>query len=462
VQHFTHFVSGRPGIGLPEGKQVHEYKVKTTHSVRHESTSSDDDARDAMGEDNRYYGYFGDDAFAYAADDDDAYDYDEGGYYYDAMEYEESAFMLYKKFIDSMNHLYYSNDDNWDEIKFTTNDDVQKCNNKLHRSVQVCFCENDVVKQPFECNEDGAQQSAAHKFPFMNTLQMNGKQGTMTSGLDIGSGNSLATLAKLDPSALQGMQDYSFTEASSPMESSGAHPMTVNVHFEYPRNYRETVENGAFGAAQEMEEDNLLMAEDGEYSYYAYGGDDYYDYDRIYDHNEGGTEMEYDYYSAHYGEEEEEGESAMTGVNGWDEQSDSDIAAYEGSAAYINIEYDNNVVDEDMRISIEKGSNEYVPYLNPDVTGFGQRVRISWNTFWKLQLMAILCGVTLFMAIALYFYSPLKNLQFTSSVMMMNGTMDPSYGHAKSIDHMHCDESLNAADYQYDRPQLDEVEQLNQ
>merc|ERR1712130_387176 len=140
--------------------------------------------------------------------------------------------------------------------------------------------------------------------------------------------------------------------------------------------------------------------------------------------------------------------------SGWDSE--------DGAAAYINIEYDNNVVDQDMRISIEKGSNEYVPYLNPDVTGFGQRVRISWNTFWKLQLMAILCGVTLFMAIALYFYSPLKNLQFTSSVMMMNGTMDPSYGHAKSIDHMHCDESLNAADYQYDRPQLDEVEQLNQ
>merc|ERR1712083_519798 len=102
----------------------------------------------------------------------------------------------------------------------------------------------------------------------------------------------------------------------------------------------------------------------------------------------------------------------------------------EGSSAYINMEYDSNVVDQDMRISIAEGSNEYVPYLNPDATGFGQRVRISWNTFWTLQLLAILCGVALFMAIALYFHSPLHILQFPSSM-----PLDSSYGHAKSLDH---------------------------
>merc|ERR1719229_449974 len=108
-----------------------------------------------MGEDNAYqYQY------------DDGYEYGEyAGYAMDDL-YEESAFMLYKKFIDQMNHIYYSNDENWDEIKFTNNDDVQKCNNKLHRNVQVCFCEDDAVRKPFECNEDGLRESSARKFPF--------------------------------------------------------------------------------------------------------------------------------------------------------------------------------------------------------------------------------------------------------------------------------------------------------
>merc|ERR1719474_1630639 len=129
----------------------------------------------------------------------------------DEYEQEESAFLLYKRFIDEMNHIFYSNDDNWDEIKFTTNDDVQKCNNKLHRSIQVCFCEDDDGRQPFECNEHGARESSARKFPFMNTLTMNGKQA---SGRGMAAGNALKALSNVDPAALEGLQDYSFTEES--------------------------------------------------------------------------------------------------------------------------------------------------------------------------------------------------------------------------------------------------------
>ena len=442
VHHFVH--RGHPGIELPAGKQVHEYSIKTTHSVhrgRGSRESSEDSAR---------FEDFG---------DVDNYEYGEYDDYAMSGEYEESAFMLYKKFIGQMNHIYYSNDDNWDEIKFTNNDDVQKCNNKLHRRVQVCFCEDDRVKQPFECNEDGVRESSARKFPFMNTLRMEGiheKQRSLGGGL--ATGNSLETLGNLDPSALRGLEDYSFT-ADSPMQSGGAHPMTVNVHFQYPRNYREKVESGAFGAHQMEEEDNLMMAEDGEYSYYEYEGGDYLSgYDRYGDYDGEGYVQEngYDYYSDHYGEDIE-GEGAMADEHlfvyqGDDAESGWDSA--EGSSAYINMEYDSNVVDQDMRISIAEGSNEYVPYLNPDATGFGQRVRISWNTFWTLQLLAILCGVVLSTAIALYFYAPFKNLEFPSSM-----PLDSSYGHAKSLDN-HCDDSLNGLEY--DEPELDEVEQLKE
>jgi len=305
----------------------------------------------------------------------------------------------------------------------------------LHRSVQVCFCEDDAVKKPFECNEEGLHESSARKFPFMNTVRMDGKQ--TSSGME--SGNSLETLANLDPSALKEMEDYSFTADSG---MGGAHPMTVNVHFDYPRNYRERIENGAFGAGM-LAEDNV-MGEDGEYDYYEYGAYDHFDgYDDEMDIDQV-MDDGYSYYAEHYGENEGADDHVFVyqddeEENGWDSE--------DGAAAYINIEYDSNVVDDDMRISIEKGSNEYVPYVNPDVSGFGQRVRISWNTFWTLQLLAIVCGVALFMAIALYFHSP---FHFPSAM-----PLDSSYGHAKSLDH--CDDSM-----EFDEPQLDEVEQLKE
>merc|ERR1711879_994790 len=157
----------------------------------------------------------------------------------------------------------------------------------------------------------------------------------------------------------------------------------------------------------------------------------------------------YDYYAEHYGESE--GEDHVFVYQGDEEESGWDSEDEAGAAAYINIEYDSNVVDDDMRISIEKGSNEYVPYVNPDVSGFGQRVRISWNTFWTLQLLAIVCGVALFMAIAIYFHPP-STMPWPHQ---MHLTQDSSYGHAKSLDH--CDDSL-----EFDEPQLDEVEQLKE
>merc|ERR1712176_1237914 len=148
----------------------------------------------------------------------------------------------------------------------------------------------------------------------------------------------------------------------NPSDQHGANPMTVNVHFHYPKNYKDRIENGAFGA-KELSEDNLLeLGEDGEYNDFEYIDDnhydDYYSNDNVEDdtynaYNEYFNEQQsdYDYYSDHFETD--------------DNNNDQHIFEYEQD--------DNDDVDNNMRISIEKGKNEYVPYINPDVSGFGQK-----------------------------------------------------------------------------------------
>ena len=291
----------------------------------------------------------------------------------------------------------------------------------------------------------------------MNTMRMNngvsrqelagmgniGEQGSSMNG-----GNALERLANIDPAQLREMEDYSF---SDPSNSVGGNPMKVNVHFHYPRDYKQKIENGAFGAKELEEQDNLLenvyaydndiedyeadddfaIGEDGVYNdfenfndnhyddYYFNGLQDDEDYeDDLYYEDDNNQEYiidNYDYYSDHYGDAEdgEEHEFAYQEDDDSDNTNDA-LDGMEGNAAFINIGYDENLIDSDMRISVEKGENRYVPYINPDVTGFNQKVRISWNTFWKLQLFAIMCGVVIFVSIAVYLNNPFKNLEWPS------------------------------------------------
>eukprot|EP01083_Nonionella_stella_P307965 1084753_1 len=328
---------------------------------------------------------------------------------YDDNSYEESAFLVYKRFINGVNHMFYSNDNNWDEIRFTANDDIQKCNNALHKHIRVCFCEDEDEEKPFECNQKGEQYSAAKLFPFMNTLRMNEENIDSLSG----QGQAMQTLAEMSPEALKEMDDYSFM-MRNPMahdeDESGANPMKVNVHFEYPSNYKDRIENGAFGAKEGL---NDMM---NDYEYLSFDeGNEYFAYDASYD-DDNDEDYAYEY--------------------------DDD----ETAAAFINIGYDQ--IDKDMRISIDK-ANAYVPYVNPDLSGFRQKVRISWNTFWKLQLFAIIGGVALFVSISMYFNNPFKHFEIPSFHLST---------HVKVFDNN--DDNINIVDYEdYDQHENQQLKQ---
>jgi len=488
--------------------KMHKFYVKETHKlhrkgVRHEqeSSSSEDEAREVLNGD--YYDY------GYGADEDE--EQTEEAAAVDA-EYEINAFKLYKKFVHQIDHLYYANDDNWDEIRFTNNDDIQKCNNRVHRRIQVCFCEDEDSKTPFECNENGEKSSAAKLFPFMNTMQWN-KQGIDRQQL-AGMGNvgetmgrnreALETLENMDPSELKDMEDYSFT-MENPADQTGSNPMTVNVHFHYPKDYKERIENGAFGAKQAMQGDNLLydafdyeddnaydafddnldfsMGEDGVYSDFYVNDNQYDDYfsGALDDDNDAEIESNYNYndeyiddaeyidddledydYSQQYDNDEAYGDDdnnehqfvyQADDDDEYDSVGSERLKDVDGSAAYINLAYDESIIDKDMRISIEKGDNQYVPYINPDVTGFNQKVRISWNTFWKLQLFAILCGVVLFVSISIYFNNPFKNLEWPALYL----AQPPRYDNVKVFEN----NDDNIVDYDFDH-ENDENEQLKE
>eukprot|EP00488_Nonionellina_sp_1-RS-2012_P000935 TRINITY_DN1495_c0_g1_i1.p1 TRINITY_DN1495_c0_g1~~TRINITY_DN1495_c0_g1_i1.p1 ORF type:complete len:132 (-),score=36.53 TRINITY_DN1495_c0_g1_i1:338-733(-) len=84
------------------GHHISQIQVKTSHNVhrvprmvRDEDEDDEDEAREVLNGD--YYNYY------------DGYNY--------ADNYQETAFMVYKKFINGVNHMFYSNDNNWDEIK---------------------------------------------------------------------------------------------------------------------------------------------------------------------------------------------------------------------------------------------------------------------------------------------------------------------------------------------------------
>ena len=466
------------------GKLAHEVHMKHTTRVHRKGVKDPPEYEQAK-----------------ANDAGDFYDYGQYDYTQYDDEYEQSAFMIYKRFVDHMNHLFYSNDDNWDEIKFTNNDDIQKCNNKLHKKIQVCFCEDQDKKQPYECNQDGEGESSAKLFPFMNTLRMNqgineqqltgmGNIGDQGSNMNAG---SLERLSNIDPSELKDMQDYSFTMQHG--YSNGGNPVTVNVHFKYPENYKDKVENGAFGA-QELAEDNLLeddfaeiddegdfaMGEDGVYNDFEYIDDNHYDDyfsdfdddqeddddDEEYDYNYNEQEVDdYDYYSEQYGDDEsdeEEYESEdIQREHVFEYEADDDDEEFgnnalkdiEGNAAYIDMGYDEKSIDSDMRISIEKGENRYVPYMNPDITGFNQKVRISWNTFWKLQTFAIFCGIMLFVSISIYFNNPFKDLKWPA--LYLATQQATNYNNVKVFEN----NDDNIVDYDYNNDQ-DENEQLKE
>jgi len=467
------------------GKLAHEVHMKHTTRVHRKGVKKPAQYEQAKTNDAGDY-------LSYYDNYNDEYEQD--------YQYEQSAFMIYKRFVDHMNHLFYSNDDNWDEIKFTNNDDIQKCNNKLHKKIQVCFCEDQDKKQPYECNEDGEGESAAKLFPFMNTLRMNqgineqqltGMGNVGDEGSNMNSG-SLEKLSNIDPSELRDMQDYSFTMQHG--YSNGGNPMTVNVHFNYPKNYKDKVENGAFGA-KTLQEDNLLeddfadiddegdfaMGEDGVYNDFEYIDDNHYDdymsdfdddnnddsvYDNDYDYNE--EEVD-DYYSYHFGDDDDESDEeyeneeiqrehvfAYEADDEFDEDFRNDaLKDIEGNAAYINMGYDEKDIDSDMRISIEKGDNRYVPYMNPDITGFNQKVRISWNTFWKLQSFAIFCGMVLFVSISIYFNNPFKNLEWPA--LYLATQQATNYNNVKVFEN----NDDNIVDYDYNNDQ-DENEQLKE
>lgn len=79
--------------------------------------------------------------------------------------------------------------------------------------------------------------------------------------------------------------------------------------------------------------------------------------------------------------------------------------------------------DDDNSLVIDSNfmdtNNEYRPYISPQVFGsFSQQLKLSWNTFWALQMIAICVGVALFCCICAFFRNPCMKWRV---VLMENG-----------------------------------------